>query len=163
MSKLFLAFMLLTLIVISGCESSTLSQTPDEPQVSDAIPTPTPTPSPSPAQVDEHKETEYIRISPQEAQEILSENVIILDVRNQGEYDLGHIRNAILLPHTEIRERAESVIPDKDQIILVYCRAGSRSEFAARELIDMGYTQVFDFGGIADWTGEIITDATNGR
>ena len=48
-------------------------------------------------------------------------------------------------------------------MILIYCRAGSRSEYAARELIDMGYTQVFDFGGIADWTGEIITDATNGR
>ena len=101
-------------------------------------------------------ETEYKKISSQQAEAMMSDDVIILDVRTQEEFDNGHIKNAVLLPDYEIKEKAESVITDKNQTVLVYCRTGVRSEAASKELIEMGYTNVFDFGGIVDWTGEIV-------
>ena len=106
----------------------------------------------------ESPKAEYIRISPEEALRMMSDDddVVILDVRTEEEYNSGHIKNSILIPHNEIRERAESELPDKNQIILVYCRSGARSETAARALIDMGYTNVYDFGGIIDWPYEIV-------
>ena len=101
--------------------------------------------------------TEYIRISAEEAKAIIdSENVIILDVRTQEEFDSGHIENAVLLPITEITDNAEGILPDKDAKILVYCRSGNRSATAARELIRMGYTNVYDFGGINTWPYETV-------
>ena len=96
-------------------------------------------------------ETEYIRITPEEARDMMTDDVVILDVRSQEEFDSGHIKDAILLPHDVIRERANSVLTDKNQTILVYCQAGRRSEIASRALIEMGYTSVFDFGGINEW------------
>jgi rhodanese-related sulfurtransferase len=101
---------------------------------------------------------EYRKISQQEAQEMIDNNddIVILDVRTQEEFDSGHISNAILLPYDETRENIESIIADRNQTILVYCEIGIRSETAARELVAMGYRNVFDFGGIADWTGEIV-------
>ncbi len=101
--------------------------------------------------------TEYIRISAEEAKAIIdSEDVIILDVRTQEEFDSGHIENAVLLPITEITDNAEGILPDKDAKILVYCRSGNRSATAARELIRMGYTNVYDFGGINTWPYETV-------
>lgn len=101
--------------------------------------------------------TEYIRISAEEAKTIIdSEDVIILDVRTQDEFDSGHIENAVLLPVTEITDNAEEVLPEKDAKILVYCRSGNRSATAARELIRMGYTNVYDFGGINTWPYETV-------
>ena len=105
-------------------------------------------------------DTMYIRVTPEEALHMMSEDVIILDVRTVAEFESGHIENAILLPHDEINDRAESVLYDKNQIILVYCRAGSRSATAAKELISMGYTSVYDFGGIEQWPGEIVVTNT---
>ncbi|MBQ9129450.1 MAG: rhodanese-like domain-containing protein [Clostridia bacterium] len=78
-------------------------------------------------------------------------NCIVLDVREQSEYDEGHIENALLLPYTEIDRRAEQVLPDKDALILVYCRSGRRSKIGAQSLADLGYTNVKEFGGIIDW------------
>lgn len=78
--------------------------------------------------------------------------ILILDVRTQKEYDQGHIHGARLLPNTEIRSQAETLLPDKDQVILVYCRSGSRSKKAAKDLAALGYTNVKDFGGINSWT-----------
>jgi len=103
-------------------------------------------------------QVEYVKITPQMAQNMMSDDVIVLDVRTQNEFDSLHIINAVLLPFEQISERATNVIPDKDQIILVYCFAGVRSEIASEELIKMGYTRVFDIGGIMDWTGGIIRD-----
>ena len=80
-----------------------------------------------------------------------TEDVIILDVREQNEYDEGHIANAILLPYTEIEDKAEKVLPDKEALILVYCRSGRRSKIAAESLAELGYTNVKEFGGIIDW------------
>ena len=94
----------------------------------------------------------YQQISPQEAKEIMDteENVIILDVRTQEEYDSGHIKNAVCLPNEEISGEPE-ILPDKTQKILVYCRSGNRSKQAAGKLADMGYEKVLEFGGILDW------------
>ena len=108
------------------------------------------------------EKTEYIKISPQEAQTMIADyDVIILDVRTKEEFDEGHIINAVLLPLDQIQEKAAnitSILADKDQTILIYCRTGRRSAIASEELIKMGYTSVFDFGGIVDWTGEIVRE-----
>ena len=106
--------------------------------------------------------TEYKKITPREAQIMMvtinPDKLIILDVRTQEEFDKGYIKNAVLLPDYEIKEKAESVIADKNQTVLVYCQTGVRSETVSKELIEMGYTNVFDFGGIVDWTREIGWD-----
>ena len=83
---------------------------------------------------------------------------IIVDVRRQDEYDSGHIPGAILIPNESISTEQPEALPDPDQIILVYCRSGRRSKEAAQKLADIGYTNVFEFGGIIDWTGEIAMD-----
>jgi len=99
----------------------------------------------------------YIRISPSEAlAKIEAGNILIVDVRSQAEFETGHIEGAIVLPDSDIRGKAAQIIPSKDQIILVYCRSGARSQAAARTLIDMGYQQVYDFGGIINWPYEIV-------
>ena len=79
---------------------------------------------------------------------------IILDTRTQSEYDESHIPGAILIPYDEILEKAESVLKDKDQLILVYCRSGRRSKLAAEDLVKLGYTNIKEFGGINDWPYE---------
>ena len=81
---------------------------------------------------------------------------IIIDARTQEEYDQGHIPEAILIPEYEIADRAEKELPDKNQLILVYCRSGRRSKIAAEELVKLGYTNVKEFGGIIDWEYEIV-------
>ena len=99
----------------------------------------------------------YQRISPGEAKEIMLSEVgyIILDVRTEEEYAQGHVPGAILLPDYEIETKAAEVLPNKDQLILVYCRSGRRSKAAAEALIELGYTNVKDFGGIIDWEYDI--------
>ena len=83
---------------------------------------------------------------------------IILDAREQDEYDEGHIPGSILIPYGEIADRAEKELPDKDQLILVYCRSGRRSKIAAEELVKLGYTNIKEFGGIIDWEYETVKD-----
>ena len=102
--------------------------------------------------------TMYKQISAKEAYNIMGseEDVIILDVREQDEFDEGHIPGALLLPYTEIIDRAEDVLPDKDKLILVYCRSGRRSKIAADSLVSLGYTNVMEFGGIIDWPYETV-------
>ena len=103
----------------------------------------------------------YHQISQEEAKRMMQPDgtQIIVDVRRQDEYDSGHIPGAILIPNESIGTEPPEELPDKDQIILVYCRSGRRSKEAAQKLADMGYTNVYEFGGIIDWTGEITTDA----
>ena len=81
---------------------------------------------------------------------------IIIDARTQEEYDQGHIPGAIMIPEYEIADRAEKELPDKDRLILVYCRSGRRSKIAAEELVKLGYTNVKEFGGIIDWEYETV-------
>ena len=98
----------------------------------------------------------YVNITAEEAKQIMDsqEGYIILDVRTQEEYDQGHIPGAIVISHEEIVEKAEEVLTDKDQLILVYCRSGRRSKIAAETLVELGYTNIKEFGGIIDWPYE---------
>ena len=102
------------------------------------------------------KEAIYMNINAEEAKKIMDteSSYIILDVRTQEEYDEAHIPGAIVIPNTEIEARAESELPDKDQMILVYCRSGRRSKLAADILVELGYTNIYEFGGIIDWPYE---------
>ena len=95
----------------------------------------------------------YYQIPQDEAKKIMDEesDYIIVDAREQSEYDEGHIKGAIVIPYTEIEQKAEEMLPDKEQLILVYCRSGRRSKIAAKSLANMGYTNVKEFGGIIDW------------
>ena len=99
----------------------------------------------------------YVNITAEEAKQIMDneEGYIILDVREQDEYDAGHIPGAIVISHEEIEEKAEDVLTDKDQLILVYCRSGRRSKIAAEALVELGYTNIKEFGGIIDWPYEV--------
>lgn len=101
-------------------------------------------------------DSSYQQITQEEAKEMMdTEEVIILDVREQDEYDSGHIPGAVLLPVNSIDEtRAAQVIPTKDTTVLVYCRSGNRSRTASARLARLGYTQVYEFGGIRDWPYE---------
>lgn len=81
---------------------------------------------------------------------------IIVDVRRQDEYDEGHIPDAVLIPNESITDKQPDELPDLNQIILVYCRSGRRSKEASQKLADMGYTNVYEFGGINKWTGEVV-------
>ena len=105
-------------------------------------------------------EVSYQHITADEAKALMDseEGYIILDVRTDGEFAEGHIPGAILIPDYEIKERAEEILTDKDQLILVYCRSGRRSKNAASGLADLGYTNVKEFGGIIDWKYGTVTE-----
>ena len=107
----------------------------------------------------------YTQISQDEAKEMMArdDGHVIVDVRRQDEYDAGHIPGAILIPNESIGTERPEELPDPDQIILIYCRSGNRSKKAAQKLFDMGYTNIYEFGGIIDWTGEVVTDQTPAR
>ena len=92
----------------------------------------------------------------------LDDGHIIVDVRRQDEYDEGHIPGAICIPNESIGCDSPEALPDYDQIILIYCRSGRRSKEAAGKLAGMGYTNIYEFGGILDWMGDIVTDEMKG-
>ena len=100
----------------------------------------------------------YQQITQSEAKRIMDsvEDVIVLDVREQDEFGAGHIPGARLLPYTEIENKAETMLPDKDKQILVYCRSGRRSKIAAESLAKLGYTNIKEFGGIIDWSHKVV-------
>jgi len=105
-----------------------------------------------------NEQSEYIRISAEKAKDMIeSKEVIILDVRTTEEFEEIRIEDALLIPDYEIEELAEEKLPDKEAVILVYCRTGRRSEDASRALIGMGYKNVYDFGGIVDWDYETVS------
>ena len=99
----------------------------------------------------------YVNITAEEAKQTMDteEGYIILDVRTREEYDEGHIPGATQISHEEIAEKAEDVLTDKDQLILVYCRSGRRSKIAAEALAELGYSNIKEFGGIIDWPYEV--------
>ena len=103
------------------------------------------------------QEAVYVNITAQQAKEMMDreKDYIILDTRTQEEYKEKHIPGAILIPHDEILARAETVLTDKDQLILVYCRSGRRSKLASEDLVKLGYTNIKEFGGIIDWPYEV--------
>lgn len=106
----------------------------------------------------EESKISYKIITQEEAKKIIDEQegYIILDVRTKEEYDAGHIPNAILLPNEDIGSEDLEILPDKKQLILIYCRSGNRSKQAAQKLVDLGYENIMEFGGIIDWPYETI-------
>lgn len=136
MKILNVLFLLLTLFFLAGCASK---DTPDE-ILEDT----------------KNQQAKYQKISPEAAKEMINDQSIVLDVRTQEEYDMGHIEGATLVPVDSILADQLDKLPDKDQVILVYCRSGNRSEIASKHLVEKGYTQVYDFGGINDWPYEIV-------
>jgi phage shock protein E len=99
----------------------------------------------------------YQQISQEKAKEMMdTQEVLVLDVREQDEYDSGHIPRAVLLPVGTITEdTAAAVIPEKEDTVLVYCRSGNRSKKASAALAELGYTNIYEFGGINTWPYEI--------
>ena len=122
-----IAFFLLALIVLTGCGRET------------------------------ERAASYVNITAQEAKKLMEteSDYIVLDVRTEEEYAQGHIPGAILIPDYEIGTKAEEILIDQDQMILVYCRSGRRSKNAAQALLELGYTDIREFGGIIDWPYEI--------
>ena len=102
---------------------------------------------------DNEKTSTYEQITAEQAKTIMDteKDYVIIDARTEEEFAEGHIENAILIPEYEIKDRAEKELPDKEQLILVYCRSGRRSKIASEELVKLGYTNVKEFGGIIDW------------
>lgn len=105
----------------------------------------------------EKKDMSYTQISMEEAVAMMAteENYIILDVRTTEEFAERHIPNAINIPNETIGSEELEELPDKNQLILVYCRSGNRSKQASEKLAALGYTNIYEFGGINDWTGEL--------
>lgn len=101
---------------------------------------------------------EYEQITAEKAKELMDSETgyVIIDARTEEEYAEGHIEGAILIPEYEIAQRAESELPDKNRLILVYCRSGRRSKIASKALADLGYTNVKEFGGIIDWPYDVV-------
>ena len=101
----------------------------------------------------------YTQITQEEAQARMAEDDghLVVDVRRQDEFDAGHIPGAVCIPNESIGAEPPAELPDLDQILLIYCRSGNRSKQAAQKLFDLGYTRVYEFGGILDWTGSVVT------
>ncbi|MBE6654754.1 MAG: rhodanese-like domain-containing protein [Ruminococcaceae bacterium] len=129
MKKLFTLFLTLCLIFITSCGDNS----------------------------EKDKGAVYMNITAKEAKETMDSETgyVILDVRTEEEFAEGHIPGAILIPDYEIKEKAPELLPDKDVLILVYCRSGRRSKLAAEKLVSLGYTNIREFGGIIDWEYEI--------
>ena len=104
--------------------------------------------------------TTYRQITMTEAVKMMEKeaNYVLLDVRTEQEFAAGHIPNAILIPNETIGMQEIPLLPDKDQLIMVYCRSGNRSKQASDKLVRLGYTNIVEIGGINSWPGEIVTD-----
>ena len=144
--KRFPAAVLAAALVLAGCGSGQ--------QAPAGSPAPQPVSSQS---VRVSKEDAWQSITPEEAKAMMDgeEEVLVVDVRTREEYDSGHIPGAVLVVNEEIGSEPPQELPDKNQPLLLYCRSGRRSKEAAEKLAELGYTQVYEFGGIQDWPYEV--------
>ena len=144
MKKTAAAALLAALLLLAGCQK--------EAAASPAVPSPAGGQS-----VRSSQEESWRSITPEEAKAMMDgeEEVLVVDVRTQEEYDSGHIPGAVLVVNEEIGSEPPKELPDKDQPLLLYCRSGRRSKEAAEKLAQLGYTQVYEFGGIQDWPYEV--------
>ena len=104
------------------------------------------------------QEQAYHKITAEEAKQMMDGRVTVVDVRTEAKYKEGHIPGAVLVPNESIGSEPPEALPELDAVLLVHCRTGVRSKQAADKLVDMGYTQVYDFGGIRDWPYDIVTE-----
>ncbi len=105
------------------------------------------------------QEQAYHKITAEEAKQMMDEGgVTVVDVRTEAEYKDGHIPGAVLVPNETIGSEPPEALPELDAVLLVHCRTGVRSKQAADKLVEMGYTQIYDFGGIRDWPYDIVTE-----
>ncbi len=113
------------------------------------------------APANEASPVSYRQIDAYEAASLMEieENYIILDVRTQAEFEATHIPGAICIPNETITDQPIERLPDKDQLILIYCRSGNRSKQASEKLVKLGYTNIVEFGGISSWPGETVSGA----
>lgn len=139
-----------TLVSCAGGPASSAAANSDAPQSTASAPA-----EPS---VPQSMAQAYKTISPDQAKEIMmgQEPFILLDVRTEEEFKAQHIEGAVLIPDYELAERAAAELPDKDALILIYCRSGRRSASAAKTLAEMGYTNINDMGGITSWPYETV-------
>ena len=139
MKKMFykIIYLLFSLLLLAGCAGQ--EQPMDGPDMS--------------------QKPAYTQITQEQAMEMMQSNDghVIVDVRRQDEYDSGHIPDALLIPNETIVSTPPEALPDLNQVILIYCRSGNRSKQAAEKLAAMGYTRIYEFGGINTWPGDIIT------
>ena len=139
--KRILPAVLAALLLLTGCASGQPAETPQA--------------------ADEGGMTKlpWLQIDQETAKKMMEadDGHVVVDVRRQDEYDSGHIPGAILIPNESIGTERPQELPDLYQIILIYCRSGNRSKQAAQKLADLGYVNVYEFGGIIDWTGEVVT------
>jgi len=152
--KLFLPA-LAALLLFAGCAAPS-SQAPTE---SSTVPEVSQEPASSSEPAPEAQAGGYRIISMEEAIAMMEEEsgYIILDVRTVEEFNERHIPNALNIPNEEIGTEEIPLLPDKDQLILVYCRSGNRSKQASSKLVALGYTNIVEFGGINDWPGEVVS------
>jgi rhodanese-related sulfurtransferase len=146
--KFAAVLIILLVMILSGCQPSAESGS--------ALP-------PEHTQRETALTAEYRKITAEQAKEMMNGEraYILLDVRTNEEWGENRIDGSILIPDTEIRDRAAYELPDKSALILIYCRSGRRSADAASALVDMGYTNVYDFGGIIDWPYEMVSGVEN--
>ncbi len=104
----------------------------------------------------------YRKLTAEEAKQMLDDlpDALVVDVRTQEEYDAGHIEGALLVPNETIGDAQPEQLPELDAVLLVHCRTGVRSKQAAEKLLALGYTQVYDFGGIVDWPYGTVAEAS---
>lgn len=147
--------LVLTLILLSACQTSEngVSQTDTTPSEQ------TPEASTEASVQSSEPELSYLNISAQEAKALMETETdyVILDVRTEEEFAEKRIPGALLIPDYEIAEKAEELLKDKSQLLLVYCRSGRRSKLASEELVRLGYTNIREFGGIIDWPYETVS------
>ena len=119
----------------------------------------------NPVEVETDDENDFRIISQEEAMEMLSrdDGHIVIDVRTRDEFNEGHIPGAICIPNEDIGDERPAELPELEQIILVYCRSGNRSKKAAKKLCDMGYKNVYEFGGIITWEGDTVKPGTEAK
>ena len=131
--QLFITILMMAITMLVGCSSSNAGES------------------------SESEDSTYQQISPEEAKELMDAETdyVILDVRTKEEYEAGHVVEAVCIPNETIDDTVTEQLPDKDQLILVYCRSGNRSKQAAQKLADLGYTDIREFGGINTWQYEV--------
>ena len=150
MKKYFITIIVAVMLVLAGCSCSKESDNSANTSTLTSV-------NEEKKDMTEKNKT-YKQISQEEAKEMMKKDDghIIVDVRRQDEYDSGHIAGAILIPNESIGTSQPEQLKDLNQIILVYCRTGNRSKQAAQKLADMGYTNVYEFGGINTWDGDVV-------